>query len=159
MKKNQSGFTLIELLVVISIIGLLSTMAVVSLNSSRSKARDAKRVSDIKKLSSLIELDKTSLGDLVAIAGCDGAYDLTTLCSGGDYTVQAPSFVDPSNSVTPCDNSSVAPCAYSISTEGGLSDASYGDYQICAYLESGSGGLSQGRVSVKTGGLMDSVCN
>jgi prepilin-type N-terminal cleavage/methylation domain-containing protein len=37
----RTAFTLIELLVVISIIGLLSTIAVVSLNSSRDKARIA----------------------------------------------------------------------------------------------------------------------
>jgi prepilin-type N-terminal cleavage/methylation domain-containing protein len=36
---KRSAFTLIELLVVIAIIGLLSTIAVVSLNSSRDKAR------------------------------------------------------------------------------------------------------------------------
>ena len=44
-KNNLSarGFTLIELLVVISIIGILSSFAVVSLNSARAKARDALR--------------------------------------------------------------------------------------------------------------------
>ena len=46
MKKK--GFTLIELLVVIAIIGLISTLAVVSLNKAKAKARDAKRMSDLK---------------------------------------------------------------------------------------------------------------
>jgi len=50
------GFTLIELLVVISIIGLLSTLAVVSLNTSRAKARDARRVSDLKAVSTASEV-------------------------------------------------------------------------------------------------------
>ena len=54
--KNKKGFTLIELLVVIAIIGLLSTLAVVSLNGARSKARDARRTSDLKALQSAIEL-------------------------------------------------------------------------------------------------------
>ena len=54
--KNKSGFTLIELLVVIAIIGLLATMSVVSLNNARLKARDAKRVSDIKQLQTALEL-------------------------------------------------------------------------------------------------------
>lgn len=56
MVKKQKGFTLIELLVVIAIIGLLSTLAVVALNSARSKARDAKRVSDVKQIQTALEL-------------------------------------------------------------------------------------------------------
>ncbi len=53
---NKKGFTLIELLVVIAIIGLLSTLAVVALNSARQKARDAKRVADIKQVQTALEL-------------------------------------------------------------------------------------------------------
>lgn len=54
--KNRKGFTLIELLVVIAIIGLLSTLAVVALNNARQKSRDAKRVSDVKQVSTALEL-------------------------------------------------------------------------------------------------------
>ncbi len=53
---KQKGFTLIELLVVIAIIGLLSTLAVISLNNARQKSRDAKRVSDIKQIQTALEL-------------------------------------------------------------------------------------------------------
>ncbi|TSC56728.1 MAG: hypothetical protein G01um101418_612 [Parcubacteria group bacterium Gr01-1014_18] len=56
MKVNQKGFTLVELLVVVSIIGLLSTLAIVALGSARVKARDAKRVSDIRQLQTAVEL-------------------------------------------------------------------------------------------------------
>lgn len=52
---KQRGFTLIELLVVIAIIGLLSSVVLASLNSSRAKARDAKRISDIKQISLALE--------------------------------------------------------------------------------------------------------
>jgi prepilin-type N-terminal cleavage/methylation domain-containing protein len=53
---NKKGFTLVELLVVIAIIGVLSTLAVVSLNNAREKSRDAKRVSDIKQVQTALEL-------------------------------------------------------------------------------------------------------
>lgn len=52
---KQKAFTLIELLVVISIIGLLSTLALVSLNGARAKARDAKRMNDLKLISDALE--------------------------------------------------------------------------------------------------------
>ena len=53
---GRGGFTLVELLVVIAVIGLLSTIAFVSLNRSRAKARDAKRISDIRQLQGAFEL-------------------------------------------------------------------------------------------------------
>ena len=53
---NKKGFTLVELLVVIAIIGLLSTMAVVALNSARQKSRDARRISDVKQIQTALEL-------------------------------------------------------------------------------------------------------
>lgn len=41
---------MIELLAVILIIGVLSAITIVSLNSSRAKARDAKRLADVRKI-------------------------------------------------------------------------------------------------------------
>ncbi len=48
--KHKKGFTLIELLVVISIIGILSSISVVSVNTARRKARDVKRQADISTI-------------------------------------------------------------------------------------------------------------
>ena len=53
---NKKGFTLIELLVVVAISGLLSTVAVVALSSARLRARDSKRLSDLKQVQSALEL-------------------------------------------------------------------------------------------------------
>ncbi len=47
---SKKGFTLIELLVVISIIGVLSSVVLASLNSARMKARDARRLSDMHQI-------------------------------------------------------------------------------------------------------------
>jgi len=53
---NKKGFTLIELLVVIAIIGVLSTLAIIALGSARTKARDSKRMSDLKQIATALEL-------------------------------------------------------------------------------------------------------
>ncbi|MCI5051349.1 MAG: type II secretion system GspH family protein [Candidatus Pacebacteria bacterium] len=48
--KTKKGFTLIELLVVVAIIGVLASIVLSSLNEARTKARDARRKSDIDQI-------------------------------------------------------------------------------------------------------------
>lgn len=52
---SKQGFTLIELLVVISIISLLASIVLASLNSARAKARDSRRIADFGQLRSALE--------------------------------------------------------------------------------------------------------
>src|SRR3989338_5409213 len=54
--RRANAFTLIELLVVISVIGLLASIVLVSLNSARAKARDAKRLTDLAQIKKALEL-------------------------------------------------------------------------------------------------------
>ncbi len=63
-----TGFTLIELLIVIAIIGVLSTIAMVGTNYVRSRARDARRVTDARTVQKALELYQTSNGKYPAAA-------------------------------------------------------------------------------------------
>lgn len=54
--KRLKAFTLIELMVVMAILGVLVTIAIVSFRSSQARGRDAKRKSDLKQMSSALEL-------------------------------------------------------------------------------------------------------
>jgi type II secretion system protein G len=75
---NKKGFTLIELIVVIAIIGILSAVVIVNISSSRSKARDAKRISDIAQIQLALEqyfewcgvYPKNSSGAIDTITNC-----------------------------------------------------------------------------------------
>lgn len=66
-KPNSGGFTLIELLIVISIIGVLSSVVLVSLSSARAKARDAKRMQDMIQLRTAIALYQNNNNALPAV--------------------------------------------------------------------------------------------
>ncbi len=101
MHKNK-GFTLVELLVVIAIIGLLATIAFISLNSARGKARDAKRISDVRSLQSALEL---YYNDQATPEYPDGLDDLTN----GDYIAALPTPPLPNDGAVCLDSAAVSP--------------------------------------------------
>jgi prepilin-type N-terminal cleavage/methylation domain-containing protein len=89
-KFNQKGFTLIELLVVVAIIGLLSSVVLISLNTARSKARDAKRLADIRQVSSALEIYFNDNGSYPVATAWTGATSLSaSLTAGATKYMQA----------------------------------------------------------------------
>jgi prepilin-type N-terminal cleavage/methylation domain-containing protein len=82
MKKR--GFTLIELLVVIAIIGMLSSIVLVSMGGARKKARDAKRMADIRQISTAMEL--CFQDSSAACGGSDTAYPAVAVDASGRLT-------------------------------------------------------------------------
>ena len=56
IKDKKSAFTLVELLVIIIVIGVLSTFVVIAIGSSQVKARDSRRVSDLRQIQIGLEM-------------------------------------------------------------------------------------------------------
>jgi type II secretion system protein G len=102
---NKNGFTLIELLVVISIISLLSSVVLASLNDARGKARDAQRIQQLKQVQAALELYYSENGEYPSgnpQGMCLGwATPLTPLVSGG-FLGEIP--LDPTNTDPYCFN-------------------------------------------------------
>ncbi|MBI5230000.1 MAG: type II secretion system protein [Candidatus Magasanikbacteria bacterium] len=145
--KQQKGFTLIELLVVIAIIALLSTLAVVALGSARQKSRDAKRLADVKQMSTALELYFTdqnayptsagvTLGGSSAVCLGTNGFNAATQCTGTTYLATVPaSPTPPSTSV------------YTYASANGET------YSIVFSLEGASGGLAAGTHTQAPSGL------
>lgn len=97
-RQAKQGFTLIELLIVIAIIGLLATLAIVSLTTAQRKARDTKRIADIKQLQNAVELyySEQAAYPLSAAAVNDSWAEFGTVIS--TYITNIP--IDPQNNAT-----------------------------------------------------------
>jgi prepilin-type N-terminal cleavage/methylation domain-containing protein len=75
LKSDKAGFTLIELLVVIAIIGTLSGMVLVAMTDTRARARDARRLSDMRQIVMALQMYNVQYGAFPSISSdacCDG---------------------------------------------------------------------------------------
>ncbi|HEV8601647.1 MAG TPA: prepilin-type N-terminal cleavage/methylation domain-containing protein [Patescibacteria group bacterium] len=86
---KQRGFTLIELLVVISIIGLLAAVVLVSLNTSRAKARNSRRAADAKQIITAFNLGLNNNASLPSAGGTWVCVSVSCYGSWTAYTANA----------------------------------------------------------------------
>ena len=142
IKINKKGFTLIELLVVIAIIGLLSTLAVVALGSARQKARDSKRLSDIKQIQTALELHYTDNNEYPTAATIQ-TLGLTTYACLNSSGFAATGCASPYMGQVPTDPTGT----YTYISADGTT------YTIAATLEGAAGGLSAGAISATPSGI------
>lgn len=126
---ERKGFTLIELLVVIAVIGILSAIGILSLNSSRERARDARRKADLGSLRTVLDIYYETYNGFPHQDGFVGFDGTTTspnplydgLVAGGRFTSALPS------TATAGEQYYYASCA-----SGGFAD---NDYTLYAVLE------------------------
>ena len=88
MKETAKGFTLVELLVVIAILGILATIGLVTFSSSQMRGREVQRKSDLKQISSALEIYYNDYGSYPIasngqILGCPIATPTSTVCTWG----------------------------------------------------------------------------
>ncbi len=121
---NQKGFTLIEMLVVIAIVGLLSSVVVVGLTGAREKARDARRVADIRGIQNDLEIEYSNASGYPADSG-GNAYVIGA--TGPQGTGDVYKYVSPVG--TPADS-----YTYELTAclEGDEQDTGIGDADGCA---------------------------
>ncbi len=151
-KCRSRGFTLIELLVVIAIIGILAALAAIALGSARAKARDARRVSDIRQIQTALEMYFLDVGTYPATPtptvieytclSSGGGWSST--CSGTTYMARAPS------NPTPRADGSCPNTTYTYNA--GTNQTTY---QIRYCLGAATGGLAAGSHWATPAGLAD----
>lgn len=136
------GFTLVELLVVIAVIGIVSSVALVGFSGSRAKARDARRISDLQNI----------LKDVIVRQGFNSVTLGCTNPTGTNLITSCTSlygYTDPSGTIT-CNKAIPRACQYTVFLPPTGGTLMTDNFEICAYLERGTGPYSQGNVQINS---------
>ena len=122
MTKNK-GFTLVELLVVISIIGIIMALSIFGLQGARESSRDGRRKADLEQIRSAIEIYKSDCNKypLAVQDNLKGDGSVASCSVGNVYISALP------------DDPSAPEGIYRYYSADGIT------YEICAYLEQGTG--------------------
>ena len=124
----KKGFTLVELMVVVAIIALLTGIIMTNLTSSRVKARDAKRISDVGQIQLALTLFYDRCHQYPSIV--NGGVDITSpSCTINNTTITPGTFI----STIPTDPSN-KPYDYAIIVSG--TPATNSDFMLHTKLES-----------------------
>ncbi len=124
-----------------------------AVNTEQAKARDSKRISDLKIISSVFDQIEIEMPESVLKCKENGSFDQ---CEGLDmYIANSTSIKDPSN-MPVCSQSSAAPCNYSVMRRDGSGITKSNDYKVCFFLEYGDGALESGLHAIISGGKFDS---
>lgn len=83
MGKNISGFTIVELLVVIVVIGIITSITVLSYNAAQKRTQNAERATQLQAWQSVFERYKAAKGELPLPTTSNG----TGYCLGGNFPI------------------------------------------------------------------------
>ncbi len=147
----KKGFTLIELLVVIAVIGILATIILSSLASARSRARDAKRLTDMKAIRDALVMYELDHGFIPVTSSYGeantGGWD--TSVQGGFLTFLVQNGYMSEVPVDPLNNATESALSNTIIGQG------YGYRYFCYLSGDNAEGLSLGYFREKDGGFVN----
>jgi len=87
----KNGFTLVELMIVIVIIGVLTTLIIVSLDNTKMTARNARRLADIKQIQLALKMYYNDAGEFPASITAGSSISR----GGANYMLRVPSSPKP----------------------------------------------------------------
>lgn len=142
---STQGFTLVELIVVITILAILGTIGFISIQGYSASARDSKRTSDIRALSSAITIKSTegiTMQSFVDTSTSNGITAADAFLSGSGVANGTTTTADYAAGIPAYSVFGVSPAGFKDGTNDyrvGASTRKGGVFQIAAVLENSGG--------------------